>query len=400
MNRKSFDDTVPPTGEPPTCGVSLFHRRRWTFTPPDQIEHHSCLLAVNGVFYLGCQSGACYALDAHSGDLCWHFAAPGPVVALSQTDTLLLVATDTIVFGLDLKSGQQFWQLNLASTTEDFAEYCRIEDLCVHDHSLLLTVDASSGAMSTSGIYAFDVGSKALLWRIYGWIQSVLTVSDRLLYFFKQYSQDGSGACCVYDMQAQRLLWEEEFAVYASEKEKDDQDVFCLSDDAIVSSDGTIYMVAECMSDDDDEAEEPMPFVLCALNAQTADVLWSCGDADLHENCGEYSLWHLALDNERVYLLGQEGERRYAIDLHTHQMCWAHQPENPEEENLRYDWAGVELVDGMLYLCEAQGLVLALDARTGEECWRHNLDAAIWHGCQADSGVLAVIAGNTLYALD
>ncbi|HEY7413995.1 MAG TPA: PQQ-binding-like beta-propeller repeat protein [Ktedonobacteraceae bacterium] len=141
----------------------------------------------------------------------------------------------------------------------------------------------------------------------------------------------------------------------------------------------------------EEEEEDYDRYQLIALDAQTSEIRWTCPLAELgfgDHYCG------VTVANGLVYL--SQGENRCAIDLETHQLCWRHQPAPPPS---KLEHSSSVLADGLWYECREDGMLLVLDALTGEERWRYSLDGAIRQSCLVDDGSVYVIAGTTLYAL-
>ena len=169
----------------------------------------------------------------------------------------------------------------------------------------------------------------------------------------------------------------------------------------------------ESLSEVEEEEEEDDYYYLIALDAQTGEIRWAFSLDEFEFEYGGRRCY-VTVANGLVYV-SQDGER-CAVDLETHQLRWHHQPVLLPREKLYNSWlppkrqfhhSSPVLADGLWYECREDGVLLVLDALTGEECWTYrfeepflsSLDENEQPPCLVNDGSVYVIAGTTLYAL-
>ena len=89
----------------------------WTFEPPVEegkrrppIE--ASPVVIDGIIYVGSQSGEFYAIELASGELKWTFEAEGPISAPGAAfdGTVFLGDTYGFVYALNGETGEELWR--------------------------------------------------------------------------------------------------------------------------------------------------------------------------------------------------------------------------------------------------------------------------------------------------
>ena len=396
------------------------------------------LVQQDGILYIAYSAGdfagngesACCAIEAQSGTLRWRFTvadrsedlptslreavadqSQDPPVLLSYgISSMVLAATIAfvgttygVVYGLDLSSGQLIWKMDIddlqarlgeeafEGLSMDWEDSSSLNVLAVVGNLLLMSVSVESEAR---GICVLDIVERTCLWHERGLIDEPLTLWGHMLYGREMVDQGGPGGYVyyAYDLHRQQVAWHS--AYYGFEDEKTVPIEIATSRYLPISK-KTLYVIG-CtanlseLEDEKDEDEEDDHDQLIALDAETGEIRWT------------YALDEFKLDgydcdvtvaNGLVYL--SQGENRYAIDLETHQLRWHHQQ--------RYvAYSSPVLADGLWYEYHADGVLLALDALTGQERWTYRFEEPLkllGPLCLVDDGSVYVIAGTTLYAL-
>ncbi len=134
---------------------------------------------VDGVVYVGCGDGACYALDAQSGQLKWKFAT-GDVVHASPAvvdGTVYFGSWDTYLYAVDAATGQQKWRFKTGEDAENHNQTGIQSSPAVVDGMVYF-------GCRDSHLYALDAATGQEKWKVkITWINASPAVRDGTVYF-------------------------------------------------------------------------------------------------------------------------------------------------------------------------------------------------------------------------
>ena len=357
------------TGEYHTRGVPVLHGQRWQL--PLCVEegidpkkfYPTSVLQQDGILYVayssaGNEESACCAIEAQSGTLRWRFtvtdrsedlpyclreaqpdSVPRDISSMVLTATTAFVGTTYgVVYGLDLRTGQPTWKMDVDDLQahvgeEAFAGFfgedefegvplttlvdgCFFVVQAVIDNILLVTAGENvSYASDARGICAIDIAEQTYLWYTPGLADGTLTLWDHMLYGCILLDERwGDRIYCAYDWQRQQFMWHSDcLDGGVSSLEKPDLEesktlpIEIAMDGYLPLFQKTLYVVGQ--------KKIGGHVQLTALDAETGKIRWTYSSAEF-----EFGGYHcyVTVANGLVYA-SQYGER-CAIDLETHQL--------------------------------------------------------------------------------
>jgi outer membrane protein assembly factor BamB/Icc-related predicted phosphoesterase len=281
---------------------------------------------------VGDASGAVSAFSISAGQPQWHFQTKSAVYSTPDVagDIAVFGSTDGGIYALKAGTGKQLWRIN---TDRPIVASPRIANGVVY-------IGSSEGKFR-----ALDLATGNSLWtfdRVGDFVETKPLVYDDKVIF-------GAWDQYVYGLEAKtgKLLW----------KWKGDRAGTMLSPAACwpVGSSGKVFIVAPDRK-------------MTALDAKTGAQIWRTGAYMVRESIG------LSEDQARVYVRSTQ-DFFYAFS------AAASQPEKVWESNtgFGYDINSAMLIekDGVLFYGTKNGLIFALDPKTGGIKWQHRLGPAL-----------------------
>ena len=281
---------------------------------------------------VGDASGKVYALSLKSGEVQWTFKTANAVYSTPDVsgDLVVFASTDGNVYALKAANGKEAWRY---TTSRPIVASPRIADGMVY-------IGSSEG-----NFRALDLASGKSVWQfdgLAGFVETKPLVYDGKVIF-------GAWDQYLYALDAKtgKLAW----------KWKGDKPGTLLSPAACwpIAANGKIFIVAPDRK-------------MTALDARTGEQLWRTGDYVVRESIG------LSQDQTRFYVRAMN-DFIYAFSTS------AARPEKVWELNagFGYDINSAMLVekDGVLFYGTKNGLLFALDAKTGAIKWEHKLGTGV-----------------------
>ena len=281
---------------------------------------------------VGDASGTVYALALKTGQARWQFKAQNAVYSTPDVsgDVVVIPSTDGNVYALKGEDGQEVWRYK---TGRPIVASPRIAEGVVY-------LGSSEGKFR-----ALDLASGKLLWQFNGLGGFVET--RPLIYGGKVIFGAWDSHLYALDAKTGRLAW----------KWTGDNPATLYSPAACwpVAADGRVFIVAPDRK-------------MTALNASTGAQLWRTGDYAVRESIG------LSEDQSRFYVRAMQ-DYIYAFSTS------AAEPKKLWEMNAGFSYdinsAMLEEKDGVLFYGTKNGLLLALDARTGALKWQHRIGVGV-----------------------
>jgi outer membrane protein assembly factor BamB len=286
----------------------------------------------NGLAIVGDASGTVYALSLESGKPQWQFKTQDAVYATSEAASNLVVvpSTDGTVYCLKAADGEEAWHY----PTE------RPLVACPTVANGIVYLGSSQGKFR-----ALDLSSGKLLWEfggVGGFVETKpLVYEDKVIFgAWDQYLY-------ALDSRTGQLLW----------KWKGDRPGTLLSPAACwpVAADGKVFVVAPDR-------------MMTAIDAGTGEQIWRTGAYVVRESIG------LSQDRTRFYVRAMNDFiYAFAIAGNTPQELWK------TDAQFGYDINSAMLAekDGVVFYGTKNGLLLALDGKTGAIKWRHKFGVSI-----------------------
>jgi outer membrane protein assembly factor BamB/predicted MPP superfamily phosphohydrolase len=281
---------------------------------------------------VGDASGKVYALALKSGKVQWTFNTSNAVYSTPEVsgDLVVFASTDGNVYALKAANGKEAWRY---TTSRPIVASPRIADGMVY-------IGSSEG-----NFRALDLASGKPVWQfdgLAGFVETKPLVYDGKVIF-------GAWDQYLYALDAKtgKLAW----------KWKGDKPGTLLSPAACwpVAANGKIFIVAPDRK-------------MTALDARTGEQIWRTGAYIVRESIG------LSQDQTRFYVRAMN-DFFYAFSTS------AARPEKVWEINagFGYDINSAMLVekDGVLFYGTKNGLLFALDAKTGAILWEHKLGTGV-----------------------
>lgn len=281
---------------------------------------------------VGDASGSVYSFGLKSGEIRWKFKASGVVYSSPDTaaESVVFAATDGVVYALNPANGAALWR---HPTERPIVASPRISGEVVY-------LGASDGVFR-----ALRLRDGQALWQfrgVEGFVETRPLVHEDKVIF-------GAWDEHLYALAARTgaLLW----------KWRSDRP-------------GVLYSPAACwpVADQDKVFIAAPDRNLTALDAKTGEEVWRSGDFMVRESIG------ISEDGSRIYVRAMQD---FIHALSTR----ARQPEKVWQTNagFGYDINSAMLVEtgGTVLYGTKNGLLLALDARTGALQWQHKLGVGL-----------------------
>lgn len=296
--------------------------REWTRQMP--ASFYASPTERYGRIYIGDDRGTFYALDIASGRILWRYKTTGRIVGSSdmKDGRVVFASANGIVYCLSVDNGKLQWRQKLGKPVTGS-----------------ITIEGSNVYVGSSDscIYALKLMNGAPVWTYRG--LGNYCIAKPLIYKNKLFVGAWDGNFYALDKRKGKLLW----------RWNNDSTDYRLSPAMVTPcSDGNrVYMVA------------PDSY-LTALNADSGTISLRTNRWAVRESLGmKDSILYAKTTQDTII----------AINMNADTMLWA--------TDARYgkDCAPTQLmVDGQtLFVTTKNGLVIALDALTGEPKWQHKL---------------------------
>jgi outer membrane protein assembly factor BamB/predicted phosphodiesterase len=302
----------------------------------------------NGSAIVGDASGTVSAFSISSGQPQWQFKTKSAVYSTPDTagDITVFGSTDGGIYAVKASTGKQVWHMK---TDRPIVASPRISDGVVY-------IGSSEGKFR-----ALDLATGNSLWtydRVTDFVETKPLIYDGKVIF-------GAWDQYVYALEAKtgKLVW----------RWKGDRSGTMLSPAACwpVASSGKVFVVAPDRK-------------MTAIDAKTGGQVWRTGSYMVRESIG------LSEDQARVYVRSMQ-DFFYAFS------AGASQPEKVWESNagFGYDINSAMLMEkgGVLFYGTKNGLIYALDPKTGAIKWQHKLGVALVN-------TVTPVSGTQLLATD
>lgn len=165
------------TGVYSTAGKAKVQKELWRFKTGN--VNRSTPVVMDGVVYVGSQTGILFALEAASGNLKWKFAAPSEITSSpAVAEGLVYVNSDSGFFAVEAASGRLAWQIKTGEPVAFDHRWDYFESSPVY-------ADGAVYFGSTDGfIYAVEAKSGKGLWKYktLGRVRSSPAVTDGVVY--------------------------------------------------------------------------------------------------------------------------------------------------------------------------------------------------------------------------
>jgi len=281
---------------------------------------------------VGDASGQVYALSLKSGKVQWTFKTRNAVYSTPAVggDLVVFASTDGNVYALKAANGAEAWRFPT-------------------DRPIVASPRIAEGAVylgSSEGIFrALELASGKMIWHfdgLAGFVETKPLVYDGKVIF-------GAWDQYLYALEARtgKLAW----------KWKGDKAGTLLSPAACwpIAANGKVFIAAPDR-------------VLTAINAATGDQIWRTGAYEARESIG------LSVDQTRFYV-------RAVNDFFYAFSTTADHPDKVWELNAGFgrDFNSAMLVEkeGVLFYPTKNGLLFALEAKTGAIKWEHKLGVGV-----------------------
>ncbi len=275
-----------------------------------------------GRIYIGDDNGTFYALDITNGRILWRYKTTGRIVGSSdiKDGRVVFACANGTIYCLSVDNGKPLWRQKLGKPITGS-----------------VTIDGSMVYVGSSDscFYALKLMTGAPVWTYRG--LGNYCIAKPLVYKNKIFVGAWDGKFYALDKRKGKLLWQW----------SNDSTDYRLSPAAVTPccDDKRVYIVA------------PDGY-LTALNADSGTVNLRTDRWAVRESLGM---------NDSILYAKTTQDTIIAIDLKADTLLWA------TDAGYGYDCAPSQLiVDGnTLFVTTKNGLVIALDARTGEPKWQH-----------------------------
>lgn len=305
-------------------------KKRWQFDTGYTIASTPAIWKDSAI--VGDASGTVYAFALRSGAVQWKFKAQNAVYSTPDVSSgrVVFASADGNIYTLDALTGKEIWQYK---TDRPIVACPRIANGVVY-------LGSSEGKFR-----ALDLADGKLLWQfdgVQGFVETRPVVHDGKVIFGAW-----DGHLYALDAKTGALAW----------KWKGDKPGALLSPAACwpVAAHGKVFVVAPDRK-------------MTAIDVKTGGPVWRTGDYMVRESIG------LAEDRSRFYARAMQ-DFIYAFSTS------ASTPEKVWERNagFGYDINSAMLVekDGVVFYGTKNGLLLALDAKTGGIKWQHKIGVGV-----------------------
>ncbi|HVM46575.1 MAG TPA: PQQ-binding-like beta-propeller repeat protein [Candidatus Acidoferrum sp.] len=281
---------------------------------------------------VGDASGTVYGLPLKSGKVQWKFKCQDAVYSTPEVsgDTVVFASTDGNVYALSAATGKELWRY---TTSRPIVASPRIANSTVY-------IGSSEGTFR-----ALDLASGKLVWQFDGLAGFVET--KPLLYDGKVIFGAWDEHLYALDAKTGKLAWKW--------KGGDPGTLHSPAACWPVGANGKVFIVAPDRK-------------MTALDAKTGEQIWRTGAYEVRESIG------LSADQSRIYV-------RDVNDFIDAFATAAANPQKVWELNAGFgrDINSAMLVekDGVVFYGTRNGLLLALDAKTGTLKWEHKLGTGV-----------------------
>ncbi len=286
----------------------------------------------NDIVIVGDASGIVYGLSLTSGAVQWRFKTQGPVYSTADIagDLAIIASTDGSIYGLQAATGKQAWRFE---TQRPIVASPRVAEGIVYIGS------------SEAKFRALEANTGNLLWqfdRLGGFVETrPLVYAGKVIF--------GAWDQFLYGLDARtgKLAW----------KWKCDRSGTLFSPAAYwpVAAKGKVFIVAPDRK-------------MTAIEAETGRQIWRTGNYMVRESIG------LSEDQSRFYIRAMQ-DSFYALSTSPRQ------PETLWEQkaDFGYDINSAMLIekDGTVFYGTKNGLVFALDSKTGTVKWEHKVAVGV-----------------------
>ena len=334
-----------------------------------------------GILYVPSYDSHLYVIDTATGQLLWRTDVGGSLVSsLAVADGMVFVnsQSDDYLYAFDAATGSQLWRIAIASAATSTRSVAAGIIYAVSDDGYLYALKATSGEL----IWRYKKDGEE------GFDRNPPTVADGVVHIS---SKDGS----LYAFKAPNVT-REEAAEQQSEPDKAAQNV---SPDLLWRHkvDGAIVTPATVQADVvyvGAAAAQGMGFgkgQLYALDAASGELLWQRSPTP--------ALGSSPIVEEAVIYYGSAASRLYALDATTGQPHW--QETLVENPFIRRSYTPVAAA-GTPYFLSGHGALDALDTATGKRLWRFNTGQSLFRTSPLyDDGLVYVDArGGVVVALN
>ncbi len=306
-----------------------------------------------GRIYIGDDNGTFYAFDQTNGRILWRYKTTGRIVgsAAVKDGRCVFASTNGTLYCVSVENGKILWRNQLGKPITG---------------SLAIDGQTVYVGSSDSCFYAFKLMTGAPVWTYRGF--GNYCIAKPLIYKNKIYVGAYDGNFYAFDKRKGKLLWR-------------------------WSNDSTDYrqspaMVTPC-ADDQRVYFSASDGYLTALNADSGRVVRRSDRWKVRESIG--------MNNNILYAKTTQ-DTIFAINLNVDTVLWA------TDMGYGKDIAATQLmVDGnTLFATTKNGLVLALDALTGDTLWQHKLgNSLLTTPCTlSDSSVVVASTDGTIALLE
>ena len=322
---------------------------------------YSSPVVLNGVVYLGNDSGTLYAMNSATGEILWQFESGKAIrskVAIS--DDIICAANGTTLYGLNLQ-GEALWQFEIAETTTlyfwDF-HHCspNIVDGVVY-------IGAEKGK-----VFGVDIQTGKDVFSCQTPDQEFVIRSTPAVYNNKIYFGNWDGVFFAYDLATAEQVW--------SYDTKNDQTFSwdnSIQDAAVVYNNAVHFAGKGC--------------ILYALDTETGDVVWKWRDPT-----DQWLVGGPAIDHGMIVQGSSNQDLVFGFNADTGEEIWQTQVDG------RVFDAPLITED---YIYAPSGSFYALDKTTGELKQRFDVEAQVYSTPALDNGLLYFGTENGMfYALD
>jgi outer membrane protein assembly factor BamB len=307
----------------------------------------------NGVVFARTENGVLGAFDALTGDQLWSVETGGTEETWpTAANGLVYVGIDDgNLLAYDAASGEKQWSYDAGGRS-----------------NVTEPVDGVLYGSSTAGVaFAIDATTSEQHWRTQVTSESLRgpALADGVLYFT---SGGSSGAVYALDAASGTVLWTHALPDYD----------FVPTPSV---SDGRVYIVPR--------NDATMTGAVIALDAATGDEVWRFA-AEADAACSVPTI----VDGN-AFVVCLQGYS-YALDAATGSVIWSaySATADPVERG-----AGQQYADGVIYQPDDTRTVLAVDAATGAELWRYEVDGFLGEMAVTGGAVYFGTGSGSLYAL-
>jgi outer membrane protein assembly factor BamB/predicted MPP superfamily phosphohydrolase len=305
-------------------------RERWHYDTDYTIA--SSPAVWNETVIIDDASGTIYGLSLKSGAVQWKFKTQNAVYSTPEVagDIAILASTDGNLYGLQAATGKQLWR---HETQRPIVASPRVTDGIVY-------IGSSEGKFR-----ALEANTGRLVWqfeRLGGFVETKPLTYDGKVIF-------GAWDQYLYALDAKtgKLAW----------KWRGDRSGTLLSPAACwpVAAKGKVFIVAPDRR-------------MTAIDAKSGRQIWRTGNYMVRESIG------ISEDQSRFYIRAMQ-DSFYALSTSSrqHETVWE------QKTDFGYDINSAMLVEkgGVVFYGTKNGLVYALDAKTGSVKWEHKVGVGV-----------------------